>query len=73
MADTESNARRTWREKRIAYLVEQIEAGTYSVPALDVAHAILHGRPKWGDDPRLAGSDEPPLIGLDLTAEPARG
>ena len=64
------NARRNWREKRIAHLVEQIDAGTYSVPSHDVAHAILHGRPKWGDDPRVASTGAAPLVGLDIT-EPA--
>ena len=72
MANTERDPSRPWRERRIAHLVEQIEAGTYSVPAIDVAHAILFGRPKWGDDPRLAGSQMAPLVGLDLTALPAR-
>ena len=52
--------------------MEQIENETYSVSALDVAHAILHGRPKWGDDPRIEGSGIAPLIGLDLSMA-ARG
>ena len=69
VARSSRNARRTWREKRIAHLVEQIESGTYSVPAIDVAHAILHGRPKWGDDPKIADPGEVPLLGLDLTTE----
>ncbi len=35
----------------MAHLAAQVAAGNYSVPSIDVAHAILFGRPKWGEDP----------------------
>ncbi len=37
------------RRERIEELRRLIEAGKYVVPAIDIAHAILHGRPKWGN------------------------
>ena len=36
------------RQERLEELSRLIAKGEYFVPALDVAHAILHGRPKWG-------------------------
>jgi anti-sigma28 factor (negative regulator of flagellin synthesis) len=37
------------RRERIEELRRLIAEGTYIVPATDIAHAILHGRPKWGN------------------------
>ena len=36
------------REERLEELSRLIAEGEYFVPALDIAHAILFGRPKWG-------------------------
>lgn len=36
------------RRERIEELRRLIAEGKYLVPAVDIAHAILHGRPKWG-------------------------
>lgn len=36
------------RRERLEELARLIAEGNYSVPAIDIAHAILHGRPKWG-------------------------
>ena len=37
------------RRERIEELSRLIAEGEYYVPAIDIAHAILHGRPKWGN------------------------
>ena len=37
------------RRERLEELARLIAEGRYSVPAIDIAHAILHGRPKWGN------------------------
>ena len=37
------------RRERVEELSRLIEEGKYFVPAIDIAHAILHGRPKWGN------------------------
>jgi anti-sigma28 factor (negative regulator of flagellin synthesis) len=37
------------RRERIEELRRLIAEGAYVVPAIDIAHAILHGRPKWGE------------------------
>ena len=37
------------RSERLEELTRLIEEGKYFVPAIDIAHAILHGRPKWGN------------------------
>jgi anti-sigma28 factor (negative regulator of flagellin synthesis) len=37
------------RRERIEELARLIAEGKYFVPAIDIAHAILHGRPKWGN------------------------
>jgi hypothetical protein len=50
MAHTEEKPM-SWRQRRIALLIKRIEAGEYHVPAADVAHAILHGRPRFGENP----------------------
>ena len=36
------------RRERLEELSRLIAEGEYVVPAIDIAHAILHGRPKWG-------------------------
>ncbi len=36
------------RQERLDELSRLIADGSYHVPALDIAHAILFGRPKWG-------------------------
>ena len=58
------SARDTWRKRRVAHLADQVAAGEYSVAPLDVAHAILFGRPKWGDDPLVALSAVDTLVKL---------
>jgi hypothetical protein len=63
-----SEGQTTWWERRLQDLAEQIAAGRYSVPAEDVAAAILFGRPKWGDDPVGVPFDEKaeaPARGVD--------
>ena len=47
LADHES--RTVSRRERIEELRRLIVEGKYIVPATDIAHAILHGRPKWGN------------------------
>ena len=37
------------RRERLEELSRLIAEGKYVVPAIDIAHAILHGRPKWGN------------------------
>ena len=37
------------RREHLAELSRLIAEGKYVVPAIDIAHAILHGRPKWGN------------------------
>ncbi len=37
------------RRQRLLELSRLIAEGKYAVPAVDIAHAILHGRPKWGN------------------------
>jgi hypothetical protein len=37
------------RQERLDELAQLIAQGRYIVPAIDIAHAILHGRPKWGN------------------------
>ena len=37
------------RRERLEVLSRLIAEGRYVVPALDIAHAILYGRPKWGN------------------------
>ena len=37
------------RRERLEELSRLIAEGKYVVPAVDIAHAILHGRPKWGN------------------------
>jgi hypothetical protein len=64
MADTSKSARQTWRERRVAHLAALVAAGEYSVPPIDVAHAILFGRPKWGDDPLVALREANPYVDL---------
>lgn len=44
---------RSWWQRRLEDLAEEIRAGSYFVPAEDIAAAILFGRPKWGDNPEL--------------------
>lgn len=44
---------RSWWQRRLDDLSEEIRAGSYFVPAEDIAAAILFGRPKWGDNPEL--------------------
>ncbi len=46
----------TWRQRRLVELARAVQAGEYSVPAEEVATAILMGRPKWGDDPQTVDS-----------------
>ncbi len=53
-----TNDRETWWRRRVADLAHQVKAGTYWVPAEDIAHAMLYGRPKWGDDPVLVDVEE---------------
>jgi anti-sigma28 factor (negative regulator of flagellin synthesis) len=36
------------REERLEELARLIAQGEYFIPAIDIAHAILFGRPKWG-------------------------
>ena len=45
----------TWWSRRLAELSERIADNDYWVPAEDIAHAILFGRPKWGDNPITVG------------------
>jgi anti-sigma28 factor (negative regulator of flagellin synthesis) len=49
------------RRERIEELSRLIAEGQYVVPAIDIAHAILHGRPKWGNRVPRPG-DLRPLI-----------
>jgi anti-sigma28 factor (negative regulator of flagellin synthesis) len=44
----ENGPRTVNRSERIEELRLLIAEDKYKVPALDIAHAILHGRPKWG-------------------------
>ncbi len=44
----------TWRERRVAHLARRVAEGSYDIPAIEVAHAILFGRPRWGDNPQIA-------------------
>lgn len=37
------------RAERLAELARLIADGSYQVPAIEIAHAILFGRPKWGN------------------------
>jgi anti-sigma28 factor (negative regulator of flagellin synthesis) len=37
------------RRERLEELSHLIAEGKYVVSAIDIAHAILHGRPKWGN------------------------
>lgn len=46
----------TWWTRRLSELAERIAADDYWIPAEDIAHAILFGRPKWGDNPIPVGS-----------------
>lgn len=46
----------TWWNRRLSDLADRISNGDYWVPAEDIAHAILFGRPKWGDNPVPVGS-----------------
>ena len=45
----------TWWSRRLVQLSERIADDDYWVPAEDIAHAILFGRPKWGDNPITIG------------------
>jgi hypothetical protein len=49
------------RSERIEELAKLIAEDSYFVPAIDIAHAILHGRPKWGNRVPRPG-DLRPLI-----------
>ena len=37
------------RRRRVERLRQEVEAGTYSIPAEEIAWCILFGRPKWGE------------------------
>lgn len=50
----------TWWNRRLNDLADRIAAGEYWVDAEDIAHAILFGRPKWGDNPVPVGSIRDP-------------
>ncbi len=43
----------TWRERRIRYLAQQVAEGSYDIAPIEVAHAILFGRPRWGENPQV--------------------
>lgn len=43
----------SWRQRRIMHLARLVAAGRYDVPPVEVAHAILYGRPRWGDNPKI--------------------
>ncbi len=45
----------SWWSRRLADLAERIANNDYFVPAEDIAHAILFGRPKWGENPITVG------------------
>jgi hypothetical protein len=47
----------TWRERRVLQIAERVAQGDYDVPPIEVAHAILFGRPRWGDNPRMLDRD----------------
>ena len=44
----------SWWQRRLDELAQEIRAGSYFVPAEEIAAAILFGRPKWGENPELA-------------------
>lgn len=58
----EETPRPITRPERLEELARLIAEGSYFVPAIDIAHAILYGRPKWGNhvpkpgDPRSIDS-----------------
>ena len=45
----DDTARTISRRERLEELSRLIAEGKYTVPAIDIAHAILYGRPKWGN------------------------
>ncbi len=47
------DVRLSWWQRRLDELAQEIKAGSYFVPAEEIAAAILFGRPKWGDNPEL--------------------
>ena len=63
----------TWRERRLLQIADRVNRGDYDVPPIEVAHAILFGRPRWGDNPRMVDREqEQAQLGIRIDVAGAR-